>query len=413
MAATSENPKKKKRKRYGSYAWKSPSGYLYARVFVKKEDGSVKPIYRRADNITHAEQLGEELKREFENRGQAFIDGRKMAFGELAEWYKKEFVISPVYVNGIKIEGMRTWEHEQNKIDRIVTGIGKKVLISEIDESTFRTFRKKRIKDGVSITTINRDFESIRAMMRKAWKKKWLKELPDFEDFIQKGLENRRTVTVTSGQEKVILEEARKVRIEAPRLYALIISLRDSGARPNELYPVNDSKTDYSKDTSTFFEPLRWRDLIDDAGQFKDLTQLVSYKNKRREVRYAVVTERMKRAFEELWKDLSRRKLISQNAAELDNLIFPHSTFKKSWNIVREAAGFPGLRLRDLRRDWVTRLGRLGYSDKLAQRGAGHKKMQTSFEYTEFDETAALQAKALLDCDNQTYDQMSLSEPTK
>ena len=413
MAANSDNPKKKKRKRYGSYAWKSPSGYLYARVFVKNADGSVKPIYRRAENITHAEQIGEELKREFENRGQAFIDGRKMAFGELAEWYKKEFVISPVYVNGIKIEGMRTWEHEQNKIDRIVTGIGKKVLISEIDESTFRTFRKKRIKDGVSITTINRDFESIRAMMRKAWKKKWLKELPDFEDFIQKGLENRRTVTVTSGQEKVILEEARKVRIEAPRLYALIISLRDSGARPNELYPVNDSKTDYSKDTSTFFEPLRWRDLFDDAGQFKDLTQLVSYKNKRREVRYAVVTERMKRAFEELWKDLSRRKLISQNAAELDNLIFPHSTFKKSWNIVREAAGFPGLRLRDLRRDWVTRLGRLGYSDKLAQRGAGHKKMQTSFEYTEFDETAALQAKALLDCDNQTYDQMSLSEPTK
>ena len=413
MAATSENPKKKKRKRYGSYAWKSPSGYLYARVFVKKEDGSVKPIYRRADNITHAEQLGEELKREFENRGQAFIDGRKMAFGELAEWYKKEFVISPVYVNGIKIEGMRTWEHERNKIDRLVTGIGKKVLISEIDESTFRTFRKKRIKDGVSITTINRDFESIRAMMRKAWKKKWLKELPDFEDFIQKGLENRRTVTVTSGQEKVILEEARKVRIEAPRLYALIISLRDSGARPNELYPVNDSKTDYSKDTSTFFEPLRWRDLFDDAGQFKDLTQLVSYKNKRREVRYAVVTERMKRAFEELWNDLSRRKLISQNAAELDNLIFPHSTFKKSWNIVREAAGLPGLRLRDLRRDWVTRLGRLGYSDKLAQRGAGHKKMQTSFEYTEFDETAALQAKALLDGDNQSFDQMSLSEPTK
>ncbi len=413
MAATSENPKKKKRKRYGSYAWKSPSGYLYARVFVKNEDGSVKPIYRRADNITHAEQIGEELKREFENRGQAFIDGRKMAFGELAEWYKKEFVISPVYVNGIKIEGMRTWQHEQNKIDRIVTGIGKKVLISEIDESTFRPLRKKRIQDGVSITTINRDFESIRAMMRKAWKKKWLKELPDFEDFIQKGLENRRTVTVTSDQEKVILEEAMKVRIEAPRLYALIISLRDSGARPNELYPVNDSKTDYSKDTSPFFEPLRWRDLFDDAGQFKDLTQLVSYKNKRREVRYAVVTERMKRAFAELWKDLSRRKLISQNAAELDNLIFPHSTFKKSWNIVREAAGLPGLRLRDLRRDWVTRLGRLGYSDKLAQRGAGHKKMQTSFEYTEFDETAALQAKALLDGDNQSFDKMSAPEPAK
>ncbi|HQU90889.1 MAG TPA: hypothetical protein PLK77_01255 [Pyrinomonadaceae bacterium] len=196
------------------------------------------------------------------------------------------------------------------------------------------------------------------------------------------------------------MNEAKKIRIEAPRLYALIISLRDSGARPNELYPVNDTKTDYSQAGSTFYEPIRWRALFDDKGEFKDLTQLVSYKNKRREVRFAVITERMKAAFKELWLDLRKRKLIPQNAAEMDNLIFPHTTFKKSWNIVREAAGLPGLRLRDLRRDWVTRLGRLGYSDKLAQRGAGHKKMQTSFEYTEFDETAALQAKQLLDDDN-------------
>jgi len=400
MATSADNPKKKKRRRYGSYAWKSPSGYLYARVFVKNDDGTLKPIYRRAENITHAEQIGEELKREFENRGQAFIDGRKMTFGELAEWYKKEFVIPPVYVSGVKIDGMRTWENEQNKIDRIVKAFGKKLLISEIDDSTFRSFRKKRIREGVSITTINRDFESVRAMMRKAWKKKWVKELPDFEDFIQKGLESRRTVTVTSEQEELILDEAKKIRVEAPRLYALIISLRDSGARPNELYPVNDTKTDYSKDASTFYEPIRWRDVFDDSGEFKDLTQLVSYKNKRREVRFAVITERMKVALQELWEDLSKRNLIAQNAAEVDNLIFPHTTFKKSWNIVRKAAGLPELRLRDLRRDWVTRLGRLGYSDKLAQRGAGHKKMQTSFEYTEFDETAALQAKVLLDSDN-------------
>lgn len=404
MSKTDDRPKKKKkRKRYGSYAWESPSGYLYARIFVKNDDGSVKPIYRRAKSVTHAEQIGLELKKEFENRGQAFIDGRKMTLSELAEWYKKEFVIPPVYVNGIKIEGMRTWQNERNKIDRVVKVIGGKILISEIDDSTFRSFRKKRIKDGVSITTINRDFESVRAMMRKARKKKWIEELPDFEDFIQKSLENRRTVTITADQEQRILEEARKNGIEAPRLFALIVSLRDSGARPNELYPVNDSKTDYSRDAATFYEPIRWRDIFDKNGECKDLTYLVSYKNKRREVRYAVITERMKLAFKELWEDLSKRKLIPKHAAALDNLVFPHSTFKKSWNIVRTAARLPGLRLRDLRRDWVTRLGRLGYSDKLAQRGAGHRKMQTSFEYTEFDEAAALQAKDLLDGDNEVH----------
>lgn len=109
----------------------------------------------------------------------------------------------------------------------------------------------------------------------------------------------------------------------------------------------------------------------------------------------------MKIAFLELWDFLKQSKNVTPgNSAHLDNLVFPHTTFKKSWNIVRTAAGLPTLRLRDLRRDWVTRLGRLGYSDKLAQRGAGHKKMQTSFEYIEFDEAAALQAKSLLDKDN-------------
>jgi len=401
MTEAADDQKKKKRKRYGSYAWKSPSGYLYARVFVKDDSGSVKPIYRRATNLTHAEQLGEEIKSEYENRGQAFIDGRKMKFTDLVEWYKKEFVISPVYVDGIKIEGMRTWKAERKKIDRIVAAMGGDNLIAEIDETTFRTYRRKRLKQGVSITTINRDFESIRAMMRKAKKKKWIKEVPDFEDFIQKGLEKRRTVTVTSDDERLILDGAHGLNT-SPRLYALIIALRDSGARPNELYPVNDNETDYSLDTETFFEPIRWRDLFDANGEFKDLTTLVSYKNKRREVRLAVITERMKKAFRELWHHLQKSKVIPEHAANPNNLVFPYTTFKKSWNVVREAAGLPGLRLRDLRRDWVTRLGRLGYSDKLAQRGAGHKKMQTSFEYTEFDEAAALQAKSLLDVDNQS-----------
>lgn len=79
-----------------------------------------------------------------------------------------------------------------------------------------------------------------------------------------------------------------------------------------------------------------------------------------------------------------------------------HTSFQKSWDKVRNAASYPDLRLLDLRRDWVARLNRLGNSDKLAQRGDGHRKMQTSFEYTEFDKTAALQAKEFLDRDNQS-----------
>lgn len=385
-----------KRRRYGSFAWTDKkTGYLYARVRLAQGDGSVKTIYKRATNLKNAEQLAEEIKAEHELRGQAFIDGRSMTFAQLAEWYKKEFVIPPVYVDGQKSEGMRTWETELAKIDRIVTELGE-LLIGEMDETDFRHFRRNRLK-SVKIATANRDFETIRAMFRKAKKKKWIREIPDFEGFIEKSLEKRRTVTITTKQESDLLREARKIREStAPRLYALIISLRDSGARPNELYPVNDYSE--SKDK---YDPLRWQDVFDENGRIRDLTRLVSFKGKMREERIAVITDRMKRALLELWTFLQQSKNVTpDHSASLENLVFPHTSFKKSWDLVRTAANVPGLRLRDLRRDWVTRLGRLGYSDKLAQRGAGHKKIQTSFEYTEFDEAAALQAKSLLDSDN-------------
>lgn len=395
---TSSKPKKsKRRRRYGSFAWTDKkTGSLYARVRLTQADGTVKTIYKRADNMKHAQQLAEEIKNEHDSRGQAFIDGRTMNFRSLAEWYKKEFVVPPLYVDGQKTEGMRSWEHERSKIDRIVEELGDRP-ITDIDDSDFRKFRRERLK-SVKISTANRDFETIRAMFRKAKKKKWVKEVPDFEGFIEKSLERRRTVTVTAKQEEAVIRESRKLlKTTAPRLYALIVSLRDSGARPNELYPVND----YGKQRAKY-EPIRWRDVFDDKGVIRDLTRLVSFKGKIREERLAVVTERMKKAFVELWEFLLQSKNVTpDHAAHLDNLVFPHTSYKKSWATVRSAAGVPDLRLRDLRRDWVTRLGRLGYSDKLAQRGAGHKKIQTSFEYTEFDEAAALQAKSLLDQDNQ------------
>lgn len=385
-------------RRKAGYVWiDKKTGHLYARVQLRDSNGKAKQIYKRALNPTHAEQLASEILEESDARGQGYIEGRSMTFRKLADWYKNEYVIPPVYSDGKKVEGMRTWESERLKIDRIAAELGRE-LINEMDETIFRKYKLKRLK-SVSITTVNRDFESVRAMFRKAKKKKWIKEVPDFDGFIEKSLENRRTVTVTNIDEKKILKEARKlIKTSAPRLYALVIALRDSGARPNELYPVND----YSEDKS-MYEPIRWRDLFDEKGQFRSITKLVSYKGKLREERLAVITERMKKAFLELWRFLEKSKNVTPtNAAHLNNMVFPHTTYKKSWDIVRTAAGYPDLRLRDLRRDWVTRLGRLGYSDKLAQRGAGHKKMQTSFEYTEFDEAAALQAKLLLDQDTPT-----------
>lgn len=385
-------------KRRSSYAWTDrKTGYIYARVQVQ-DGGKRKAVYRRAKNLTHAEQLADEIKLEYESRGQAFLDGRQMTIEQLADWYKEEYVIEAVYVDGKKVDGMRTWESERRKIDRIVLELGPDVLINEIDESTLRRFKRKRLK-SVGIAAVNRDLESIRRMFYKAIKKKWRKEAIDFSELIDKSLENRRTVTITDDDEARILKAAHGWT-GSPRLYALIIALRDSGARPNELYPVNDYTSDYST-ADTFYEPIRWRDIFNDEGGVRDVTVFVSYKGKKREARIGIITERMKVAFLDLWQFLKKSKTIPEHAADLDNLIFPHTTFQSGWEVVREKANLPHVRLRDLRRDWVTRLARTGYSDKLAQRGAGHKTMQMSYEYTEFDLQAAMQAKAAIDAANE------------
>jgi integrase len=389
------DPKKKKpRRKYQSYVFYDDKGKLYAKVQVRQPTGKYKTIKKRAVNLTHVKQIAAEIQAEYADRGTAYLDGSKMTFGDLAEWYKAEFVIAPVYVDGARAEGMATWKGEEKKIDRIVAELGTK-LLNDIDDDVLRHFRRKRLKT-VGIATANRDMETIRAMMRKAVKKKWKKDAIDFEGLIDKSLEPRRTVTVTDAEIERVLAESRGM-MKSPRLYALILTLYDGGARPSEIYPVGDYRADYSIPGEGKYVPLRWRDVMRD-GEIVDVTIITSTKGKRIKKRFMAVSNRMADAYRDLWRFLlSSKNVTPEHAADLDNLIFPHRTYQSAWEVVRKAANLDCVRLRDLRRDWVTRMAKDGLSDRLAQRGAGHEQMQQTFEYTEFDMAAALQVKELLD----------------
>lgn len=390
-------------RKYGRYFYIDPATKLgYARVQVPTGDfdATGKPKYksikRRAKNATHAEQIAREILDEYERRGRAFVEGREMTFPQLCDWYARNYVIEPIYQDGKKVAGQRTWKAERNKLARLAAEFGD-VRIADLDDLTLRRFKLRRLRAGIKSASINRDFETIRAMLRRAGRMKWLRDLPDFGDLIDKSLEERRTVTITDEQERLILDAARSIA-RSPRLPALIVALRDTGARPNELYPVSDYGADYSG-SGTFFEPLRWRDVFDAAGKIKDLTRLVSYKGTVRDERLCVITERLKAELLDLWRYLLEHDetIVAEHQARPDNLIWPARSYKRAWSRVRELAGLPGLRLRDLRRDWSTRLARLGFSDRLAQRGMGHKRLQQTFDYTEFDEAAAMLAKKMLD----------------
>lgn len=225
-----------------------------------------------------------------------------------------------------------------------------------------------------SVATVNRDLELLRAMFGRAFRRRWIKENPfDFgERLIEKSLEQRRQVTLSTEEETLLLDEARKSN---SLLYYLLLMLRDTDARPSELYNVS----------GIVGAPVLWKDVFDFDMRVYRLTSL---KSRRKASRFAPVTTRLRTALTELW--------VKTDDKNEENPIFPVTTFKTSFGRVRKKVGLNHVRLRDLRRDFRTRLGKSGFSDQMAQRILGHEKPDTTYIYAEADiEVAKLAADAL------------------
>jgi integrase len=382
-------PKKNTKPSYASYVWERTRNgrtEYFARVGYRDPSGKLKYKTQKADSREHAVELGKALLADIEQRGQAAIDGKNLTFDALANWYAENHLVPPVYSDNVKINGLRNFKKQRQMLDRLKVYFGK-AKVESISDEMLHKFKMQRLTvDKVKIATVNRDLALLRTMFNKAKRKRWIKETPfDFgELLIETSLESPRTVTITEEQEARLLAAAKE--LSRSRLYALILALRDTGARPSEIYPAGASEMGIE------FEPITWRRFFD--GNFETIV-LVSFKGRKRLERLVPVSDRLKEALLELWQskqDTRGRK------DTLDDYVFPDESYKKSWNQVCQQTGISNLRLRDLRRDFRSRLARLGYSDQLAQRLLGHANdSKMTYYYLEADREAVMQAKALLD----------------
>ncbi len=154
------------------------------------------------------------------------------------------------------------------------------------------------------------------------------------------------------------------------------------------LYTIHRGRRIRREFRRRFVRRVRWCDFFEHNFE---MVQLVSYKGKERKVRLAPVTERLKIGLLELWESLREEK------KNLNDRVFPSASYKTAWKTVRTELKIEDLRLRDLRRNFRTRMGKLGFSDNLTQRLMGHEHLQMTFNYTEADREAVKQAKQLLD----------------
>lgn len=424
---------KKKRRRYASYYWLDPKtklGYCKVQIPTGETFENGKPKYKtikkRADNPTHADQLASEIFDDYNSRKNTFLAGESMTFGELARWYKAHRACPPKYSpDGTKVAGMRTFETVRNRIIRIEKFFDDTLLkdITEYDlenlkKFIFREAKKEKAGDTPTDATINRYLEDARAMFRVAVRERWIKESPfDYgERLIEKSLEKQREVTITEDQEKVLLHFAKKS--EKTNIYHVLLCLLDTGARPSEIYDASTVEG----------EPITWKDFFD--YDF-NAVRLTSFKGRQKKVRIAPVTKRLNDAMTELWNSLK--------AQNVEAKIFPVKSFKTTWRTIRREAALifaiaekletsidsllnenfdkeiiektrkeiikekneqsfiETVRLRDLRRNFSTKLAKKGIESHIRQRILGHELESTTFDYTQADLAAVLAIKDVLD----------------
>ena len=387
---------------YGKYIYRRKRGdkiEIFARVGYTDENGQWKYKCEKAVSEADAKIKAEKIIKTHKKRGMAYIDGSNMTFAEFADWYKENYVTQPNYEQGQQVTGIRTYKNVTSQIERLKTAFDKK-KIARIDGEILHQFKNKRKNiDQVKTATVNRDLEMLRAMFNKAVKMGWLEESPfaRSENLIRKSLEARRKVTTSIDEEHAVLEFAKQS--DNIYLYPLILALRDTGARPSELFPYSAYGVDLKKlpeqikswletevkSEKQVFLPLCWFQLFKVEFQ---VVPLISLKSRQIEYRFATMTMRLRESLLDLWEKTDKN---------IVSLVFPFKSIKKEWQKVRNKTGLSGLRIRDWRRIYATNAQAAGVADSIAQRMLGHKLLQTTYHYTEADLASVIAASRTLD----------------
>lgn len=327
-----------KRKNYGTYITKI-QGKDYAMVNLPMGGGKYKQKCRLLDSIPGgsnkikaAQWAGEQLEKH-----QSGITGVGKTVTDLAKWYIDKYVIAPMYQDGKKMYGMRTWKARRDVLNRMLVPLGH-LRLDKLDIDTFVRYKRNRLAE-VSITTVNRELSIFRAMLRKAKSRKWISDNPfdDHENLIESALETKRTSPLTRRIAVRLLARSRKS--QQPLLHYLIFILMSTGARPSEVFPFSADDTD-----GVPREPLTWKSLVD--SNFKTLT-LVSYKDRIRHERLVPASVQLEKAMRELHTKVSPKD---------DDVIFPIKGFKRSWKTLLKSARVSGVWIRDFRHYYNTQL---------------------------------------------------------
>ena len=356
------------------YVFEDEHNRWFCRFDYQDESGKRRTIRRRAENKTEAKKLLDRLLKDYEKRGRDGLDGDRMSFNDLAEFYESTYLHPPQYVDGRKVTGQR--DHYNSKcLLRILRQHFGTCKIKTISHGQIERYRIVRLQTPTkhgkqrTIAAVNRELSILRKVFNVAKRNRWVIENPFHcgDPLIRPGDERPRERILTREEEARLLDACTGQRTY---LRPVIICAIDTGMRRGEILK------------------MRWQD-VDLRNR---MIQVQALNTKTLRERKVYMTERL--AYELQW-------LYDQSEKNDTILVFGiEGSIKKAFGTARRLAGLSDVHFHDLRHTAASRLAASNIPIAEIARVLGHTQLATSYRYINANTDSLKRAAAALDIFN-------------
>lgn len=386
--------RKQKRKTSGSV--KTVKGKLYARVqYIDEKTGGRKEKLRPANNKTHARTLIDQMRKELGTGGQTALEADKITFQGVADKYQKIKLVPPIFQNGIKVCGKRSFQDQIYLIKPLKDFFGRKA-IRNIKPSDLEAYKATRLHTPVciekkvkkenqtkerrkfifervlhtrprSIASVNRELSLLRQIFVFALSEDLILRNP----FVR-----AKNIISTAGEvcrDRILSREEEKLLLAAcdnrgrRHILPLIITALDTAMRKGELLK------------------LQWTDVDTLAG----VITVQATNTKTEKTRLIGMTQRVKSHLARLWETSPKNAHY---------LVFGiKNNFNRAWRSALKKIGTGDLHFHDLRHTAITRMIRAGIPASEAMKISGHTEMKTFQRYVNLTNESVTVSANLLD----------------
>lgn len=250
------------------------NGKLYARVQFTDETGKRRDIWRRAEDKTQARQIIRQLLKEIESSTAATLDAAQMTFADLADRFIQECLKPAVYVQGRKVEGVRSVIPARVAVEALKAHFGKQKVRS-ITHGDIRAFKTLRLKTPTmhdrarhkralkadpnaqlqvtrTIAAVNRELDKMKRIFNWAIRQGWLLKSPfqSGEPLVSHADEVYRE-RVLSREEEVRLLAAIDAEPLREHLRGILLIALDCALRRGEILTLTWEDIDLDRRTIT------------------------------------------------------------------------------------------------------------------------------------------------------------------